>query len=75
MSDDRCVTVLVSIELLAELHEWSQPVQVMIQETPRSGTGYDLIARAPLSYEAHIDGAWVHLHPADVRIVFPGDPA
>jgi hypothetical protein len=39
------VTVLVDTELLAELGDWSQPVQVKIIETPGAGTGYELIAR------------------------------
>lgn len=46
MSADRVVTVLVSTELLAELGDWSPPVQVKIIETPGVGTGYEMIARS-----------------------------
>ena len=42
---ERYVTVWVSTELLAELREWSDPVQVKIVETPGSGTGYEMVAR------------------------------
>ena len=43
--DDRVVTVLVSTDYLAQLDEWSNPVQVMICETPGVGTGWELIFR------------------------------
>lgn len=70
MSEDRVVTVLVSTELLAELGDWSQPVQVKIIETPGVSTGYELIARRPFAYQANIDGTWVNLAPADIRLAF-----
>jgi hypothetical protein len=39
------VTVMVSIELLAQLqHDWSPPVQIEI-ESPTGGTGYVMNAR------------------------------
>lgn len=44
---DDIVTVLVSTVLLAELGEWSDPVHVMIRETPGVGTGWELIFRDP----------------------------
>lgn len=40
MEGDHVVTVHVSTELLAQMREWSQPVQAQIEETPGSGTGY-----------------------------------
>lgn len=40
------VLVLVHRELLAELGEWSQPVQAMIIETPGEGTGWEMTFRA-----------------------------
>jgi hypothetical protein len=42
---DRAVTVAVSTELLAELREWSQPVEVQVVETPGVGTGWEMIFR------------------------------
>jgi hypothetical protein len=42
---EAAVTVLVATEFLAELDEWSQPVQVKICETPGVGTGWELIFR------------------------------
>jgi hypothetical protein len=39
MEGDRVVTVTVSTELLAQLREWSLPVEVQIVETS-GGTGY-----------------------------------
>lgn len=47
MADLRTIhaTVLIDAELLAELGEWSLPVQVKINATPGFGTGYELIAR------------------------------
>jgi hypothetical protein len=42
---DTWVTVRVSTELLAELREWSQPVQARIIETPGSGTGWEMTFR------------------------------
>lgn len=39
------VTVLVHRDLLAELKEWSAPVQVKIIATPGHGTGYEMVAR------------------------------
>jgi hypothetical protein len=42
---DRTVTVLVATELLAELREWSQPVQARIIQTPDHGTGYEMTFR------------------------------
>lgn len=45
MVEDGVVTVLVSTELLANLGEWSEPVQVMVCETPGVGTGWELIFR------------------------------
>jgi hypothetical protein len=43
--DGSTVTVLVSTELLERLGEWSEPLQVMIRETPGVGTGWELIFR------------------------------
>lgn len=45
MTETPTVTVLVSRELLAELGEWSAPVQVKVVETPGIGTGWEMIAR------------------------------
>lgn len=45
MDRDREVIVLVATELLAELGQWSQPVQVQVIETPGEGTGYLMIFR------------------------------
>ncbi len=42
---DRYVTVHVATDLLAELREWSQPVQVQVVETPGVGTGYEMTFR------------------------------
>jgi hypothetical protein len=40
------VTVLVSLELLAQLEaDWSPPVEVMITRTPGIGSGYEMVAR------------------------------
>jgi hypothetical protein len=36
------VTVLVATELLGELGDWSQPVRVRVDETPGTGTGYEM---------------------------------
>lgn len=47
MAPGDVVTVLVSTELLASLGEWSEPVHVMIRETPGVGTGWELIFRDP----------------------------
>ena len=41
------ILLLVATDLLADLGDWSQPVQVMIHETPGAGTGYELIFRTP----------------------------
>lgn len=40
---DDVVTVLVSKALLADLGAWSDPLRVMICETPGVGTGWELI--------------------------------
>lgn len=62
---ERSVLVEVSTELLAELDEWSAPVQVKI--VPDAGPlGWTLVARAPLGYI--IDGK--PRHPRDVTISF-----
>jgi hypothetical protein len=41
--EDNAVTVRVATEFLARLGEWSDPVRVMICETPGVGTGWELI--------------------------------
>lgn len=46
--DPGYVAVAVSRELLAELGDWSQPVQARIEETPGVGTGWEMtFRRAP----------------------------
>lgn len=62
---ERSVLVTASTELLAELDEWSAPVQVKI--VPDAGPlGWTLIARAP---EAYIIDGKPH-HPRDVTLRF-----
>jgi len=45
MEGDRVVTVLVSTELLAELLEWSPPVQVQVQHNPDLTPEYTMVFR------------------------------
>jgi hypothetical protein len=45
MLENSTVTVLVSTELIAELRQWSAPVQIRVVDTPGVGTGYELEAR------------------------------
>ena len=47
MEGDRKVTVEVSVELLAELGEWSEPLEVRVEDTPGFGTGWEMTLRRP----------------------------
>jgi hypothetical protein len=48
------VTVAVTRDLVEALGQWSQPVRVMIRETPGVGTGWELICRT-LDWEETTD--------------------
>lgn len=39
------VSVLVSSDLLAELEDWSPPVQVQVRRTPGIGSGWEMVFR------------------------------
>lgn len=43
--EDSSVLVRVHTDFLERLGDWSEPVQVMIRETPGVGTGWELIFR------------------------------
>jgi len=69
------VTVAVATEFLAELGEWSEPVQVQIVETPGVGTGYEMIFRThrPIGYRVRGFPEPVTLYPLDVEVMYQGD--
>ena len=51
--EDATVMVMVSPELVAQLSEWSPPVQVKVDRVPSSPTGYEMISRDPLRELEH----------------------
>lgn len=53
---DAFVTVAVTTELVKRLSVWSEPVQVMVIETPGIGTGYEMIARPPAPHVHDVNG-------------------
>jgi len=48
MEGDHVVIVLVTTELLAELGDWSQPVQVKIERHEGMDPEYTMVARTPI---------------------------
>jgi hypothetical protein len=71
MEGDHVVTVLVTTELLAEMREWSQPVQAMIVDDPGHDPRYTMQFRKsfPIAYRIRIFGTEFTIDPADVEII------
>lgn len=63
MEGDRAVTVLVSTELLAELTEWSPPVQVQVQHHPDLTPEYTMVFRT-LRYPDTLEQLCERMHDA-----------